>query len=84
MPFTGPLVEGDHGVAWAINTAVSGSVMRTQVLSCCQPIPNSPQSSRCALTQPILVSWSRVQALAFAMFGDPVSRGPIPSVRPPA
>ena len=53
---TGPFVEGDHGVAWATKTAVSGSVIRTQVFSCCQPMPNSPQSSRCALTQPILMS----------------------------
>ena len=81
---TGPLLEGDHGVAWAMKMAVSGSVMRTHVLICCQPMPNSPQSSRCALAQPILVSWSRVHALAFAMLGEPVRRGPIPSARPPA
>ena len=46
---TGPFVAGDHGAACAMKTAVSGEVMRTQVFSCCQPMPNSPQSSRCAL-----------------------------------
>ena len=51
-----PFVAGDHGADWAMNTAVSGAVMRTQVLSCCQPMPNSPQSSRCALLQPIAVN----------------------------
>src|SRR5271167_1099530 len=78
-PVTAPSVAGDHGAACAIKTAVSGDVMRTQVLSCCQPIPNSPQSSRCALLQPIAVSWSRVHSLARFKFGEPVSRGPIPS-----
>ncbi len=55
-PLMGPLLEGDHGAACAMKTAVSGDVIRTQVLSCCQPMPNSPQSSRCALLQPIAAS----------------------------
>ncbi len=54
--------------------------MRAQVLICCQPMPNSPQSSRCALLRPIAVIVSRVQALALAMLGEPVSRGPMPSI----
>ena len=58
-----------------------GRPMRTQVLICCQPIPNSPQSSRWAFSRPILVRVSRVQALALAMFGEPVRRGPMPSDR---
>ncbi len=41
-----PSVEGDQGAAWAMNTAVSGVVIRTQVFNCCHPMPNSPQSSR--------------------------------------
>ena len=49
--------------------------MRTQVLICCQPIPNSPQSSKWAFSRPILVRVSRVQALALAMLGEPVRAG---------
>ena len=79
-PVTGPLVDGDHGVACTISTAVSGVTMRAHVLSCCQPIPNSPQSSRCAFSRPILVSVSRVHSLAFLAFGEPVRRGPMPSI----
>src|SRR5580693_4310317 len=83
-PLMGPLVEGDQGADCAIKTAVSGEVIRTQVLICCHPIPNSPQSSRCAFEQPMAVNWSRVQALALAIFGEPVSRGPISSLSPEA
>ena len=60
---------------------MSGVTMRAQVLSCCQPRPNSPQSSRCAFSRPIFVSVSRVHALAFSRFGEPVRRGPMPSIK---
>src|ERR1700678_731610 len=76
---TDPLVAGDHGVAWAIKTAVSGVTISTEVLIWRQPMPNSPQLSRRALAHPIAVSWSRVHALALAKLGEPVSRGPISS-----
>ena len=55
-PLFAPLVAGDHGSACAINTAVSCEDMRTQVFSCRHPMPNSPQSSRCAFAQPIAVN----------------------------
>ena len=71
---TDPGVGGDHGVAWPINTAVSGVTMSMEVLIWRQPMPKSPQLSRCALLQPIAVSWSRVQAFALARLGEPVSR----------
>ena len=59
---------------------MSGVTMRAQVFSCCQPRPNSPQSSRCAFSRPILVSVSRVHSLAFFRLGEPVRRGPMPSI----
>src|SRR5580692_12194773 len=73
---TGPWVGGDHGVAWAIKTAVSGVTISTEVLIWRHPKPKSPQLSRCALAHPIAVSWSRVHAFALAKLGEPVSRGP--------
>ena len=44
--------------------------MRAHVFICCQPRPNSPQSSRCAFSRPIFVSVSRVHSLAFFAFGE--------------
>src|SRR5580693_963837 len=78
-PLTGPWLAADQGSACAMNTAVSGDDMRTQVFSCRQPMPNSPQSSRWALLHPMAANWSRVHSLARFRLGDPVSRGPIPS-----
>ena len=46
-----------------------------------QPRPNGPHASRWALDSPHAASRSRVHSLARFMFGEPVSRGPITSVR---
>ena len=77
---TGPGVAGDHGAACAMNTAVSGATMRTHTLRCSQPRPNSPQLSARTCESPICVSSSRAQSIAFFRLGEPVSRGPTPSI----
>ena len=46
-----------------------------------QPRPNGPHASRWALARPQAASLSRVHSLARFMLGEPVSRGPITSVR---
>ena len=44
---------GDQGAACSQSGSGSGETIRAQVLICCQPMPNSPQSSRCAFSRPM-------------------------------
>ena len=55
-PVTHPGVAGDHGVAWAIKTAVSGVTISTEVPIWRHPMPKSPQLSRCASEHPMAVN----------------------------
>src|SRR5215470_19434933 len=58
--------------------------MRTELFSYHQPRPNGPHASRCALERPHWVILFFVHSLAAFAWGDPVRRGPIPSMSPEA
>ena len=78
-PETGPFVGGDQGAALLISGAESGCVIRIQTLRSSQLNPKVPQLSDLIFVRPDSVSDLRAQVMALSRFGDPVSRGPMPS-----
>src|SRR5262245_48598846 len=57
-----------------------GSTRRTQTLRCRQPKPNSPQLSFRTFELPAAPSCPIVHVTALSRPGEPVSRGPMPSI----
>ncbi len=58
-----------------------GSMIWAEKRFSVQPLPKGPQASRWALASPHFVKVWQVHSLARFRLGDPVSRGPITSVR---
>ena len=80
-PSEGPSVPGDQAFGNAIRGMHWGSITCMENRFSVQPRPNGPQGSRWASESPHAASLSRVHSLARFMFGEPVKRGPITSVR---
>ena len=78
---TGPEVPGVQALGRAMSGVATGVTRLTAQRSKDQPLPKGPKLSRCALLKPQPASWSRVHSLAFFADGEPLSRGPITSVR---
>ena len=76
-----PSVPGDHALGKAISGMHWGSMTCAENRFSVQPRPNGPQASRWALASPHLFSVWQVHSLARFRLGEPVSRGPITSVR---
>ena len=74
-------MPGDHALGKAIRGMHCGSMTWAENRLSVQPLPNGPHASRWALASPHAVSVWHVHSLARFRLGEPVSRGPITSVR---
>ena len=74
-------MEGDQALGKAISGMHWGSTTWAENRFSVQPLPKGPQASRWALDSPHLFRVWQVHSLARFRPGDPVSRGPITSVR---
>src|ERR1039458_2631596 len=79
-PTNGLSKPGDHAFGNPIRAMVCGSTTCAENRLSDQPRPKG-QASRCALVKPHEASVSRVHSLARLRLGDPVSRGPMASVK---
>src|SRR5580765_5927422 len=82
LPLSAPLVPGVQAFEYAMMGAMDGDTMRTLTNSLDHPRPKGPQDSSCAFDRPNDVNWSRVHSLACFALGEPVRRGPMPSIKP--
>src|SRR6185312_3387040 len=82
-PSTGPFVPGVHAFGSAYSGAVRGASISTLDSLNSQPRPKSSKASSCTLARPQPLNFSWVQALAWAICGELVRRGPMSSVRWP-
>ena len=78
---TVPVNPVDQALAIPMTGNAVGAVTWREKRSCVQPRPNGPQGSRAALVRPQSAIVLRVHSFARRSPGDPVSRGPMTSVR---